>query len=345
MQNDPPSNSPDTSKDEVFKLEPEDTSELNLWDFDEEEQNAAPRTSKLPDKKGESNQPLRSKKPPALDTKPLPSQNSPPEKPQSVSTVSSVNTPPKKSWDADKPPSPSAKTPLGQPNVVNSLRDNDLGELDPDDPSQDMPSTTKPDLTEDFPKRNEKPPEKIDTPKRLQVTPLEKIGITALLVFLLIAAILGILTFSKNIPTRPIVADEPDLPITGEHITVNELTTFWREPVLTGENRDVVQRGTQLIPVVNLELIGKSAAVRVFFRNEDGIVIGDSLTRSVAGEMSTSVPATAGYDDVGMHAAYRTGENPPWTVQIYEGTDVNDPKSEFTLLVETEVSTDFKKAK
>ena len=52
------------------------------------------------------------------------------------------------------------------------------------------------------------------------------------------------------------------------------------------------------------------------------------------------IPATAGFDDIGMHAAYRTGGTKPWTVEIYEAPSENASGKEFTKLFETHISTD-----
>ena len=148
--------------------------------------------------------------------------------------------------------------------------------------------------------------------------------------------------FANGVPTRPVITEGLDLPTSGDLVTINSLSTYWREPVTTGEDSDVVRRGTKLIPVVNLGLEGKPSVIRVFFRNENGIVIGDGITRSVNGPAEIKIAATAGFDDIGMHAAYRTGESPPWIVQVFEAKNPNAPREKFKLLLETEISTDIR---
>ena len=43
---------------------------------------------------------------------------------------------------------------------------------------------------------------------------------------------------------------------------------------------------------------------------------------------------------MGMHAAYRTGESEPWTVQVFEGPSRNADRKDFSKILETQISTD-----
>jgi hypothetical protein len=54
------------------------------------------------------------------------------------------------------------------------------------------------------------------------------------------------------------------------------------------------------------------------------------------------VAATAGFEDVGMHAAYRTGQSEPWSVQVYEAPSEDTPGPAFKKLFEMNVSTDLR---
>lgn len=136
------------------------------------------------------------------------------------------------------------------------------------------------------------------------------------------------------------MAEEIDFPVAGNRLTITAAETYWREPK-GGENADVVRRGTKLIPVLDISVEGKkSAAIRIFFRNDQGEVIGDSITRDISGKTTLSIPATAGFDDIGMHAAYRTSESPSWIVQVYESPNANASREQFKKVLETEISTD-----
>jgi len=179
-------------------------------------------------------------------------------------------------------------------------------------------------------------------PSISSLSPLEKIAIFTLFAALVLGATLSIIHFSKQMPTRPYVAEKIDYPVTGEIVRITGSSTFWRAPVTTGETPDVVRRGTKLIPVLKLKLSSKSGAVRVFFRNEDGLVIGDGITRAVNGDEEITVAATAGFEDVGMHTAYRMGDSKQWVVQVFEGTEETAPREKFRKVLETEISTEIR---
>ncbi len=170
----------------------------------------------------------------------------------------------------------------------------------------------------------------------------EKIGISALVVILALGATLSVLHFSNKVPTKSVLGEGLDLPIEGTLVKVTTLKSYWREPVTTGDEPDVVRRGTKLIPVVRISAEAKSAVIRVLFRNEDGSVIGDPINRTIKGKTDLRIPATAGFDDIGMHAAYRTGESPPWIVQILEASEIGLSIDKFKLLLEAEISTDIR---
>jgi hypothetical protein len=185
-------------------------------------------------------------------------------------------------------------------------------------------------------------PRGISIPFIGSLTKFEKIGIVSLIAIFAIAATFTLIHFTKRVPTRALIAAPLNLPVEGELLTATAVNTFWREPVLTGAERNTVRRGTRLIPVLQITFEGGPSAIRVFFRNEDGLVVGDGITRSVSGNGQLTVAATAGFDDIGMHAAYRTGESMPWLVQVFEGPDPNAPREQFKKLLETEISTDIR---
>jgi hypothetical protein len=167
---------------------------------------------------------------------------------------------------------------------------------------------------------------------------VEKIAVSCLFAVLALGATLTLIHFSNRVPTRPLVAKKIDYPVVGEIVEIKAASTYWRTPVTTGENTDVVRRGTQLIPVVKLSLSG-TGVIRVFFRNEHDILIGDGITRSVKGDTEITVAATAGFEDVGMHTAYRTSDSLPWVVQVFEAPTATAPREKFRKVLETEIST------
>ncbi len=153
---------------------------------------------------------------------------------------------------------------------------------------------------------------------RLMLSPVERLGLIFLLA-LLFAGGGAILVFSLNhLPTETQRAKANHFPIKGGQLTIDSATSYWRAPILEGSSRDTFRRGTQLLPVLELSVSGGPATLRVLFRNEEQAVVGDAVTRTVREGGLLKIPATAGFDDLGMHAAYRTGEGKPWTIEVLE---------------------------
>ena len=171
---------------------------------------------------------------------------------------------------------------------------------------------------------------------RLNLTKLERLGLVALCVLLLGGAAMAFLNTISRLPTDSGRVKANDFPIRGRHLTILSADSFWRAP----KAADTARRGTQLVPVVELKSSGGPAAIRVFFRNSDGDVIGDAVTRFLQAGAKLQVAATAGFDDVGMHAAYRTGESKAWTIEVLEAATENAPGPTCRRLFEMNVSTD-----
>ena len=174
----------------------------------------------------------------------------------------------------------------------------------------------------------------------LGLSKIERIGLWALVAVLFIGGSLIVLNISHRLPTDTGWAKSSDFPVKGRHTEILSAETFWRAPITEGENAETFRRGTQLLPVVNLTSGGAPAAVRVFFRNPDGVVMGDAVTRAIRPGTSLQVAATSGFEDIGMHAAYRTGQSKPWTIEVREAPSETSPNSDFKKLFEIEVSTD-----
>lgn len=174
----------------------------------------------------------------------------------------------------------------------------------------------------------------------LNLSKVERVGLAALLGVLLVGG--GVIYFKTihDLPSGSGFLQENHFPVKGEHLTILSGSSYWRAPIMDGENTETFRRGTQLVPVINLTLSGGPGAIRVIFRNSDGEVIGDAVTRSIPTGTTLEVAATAGFEDVGMHAAYRTGQSKPWTMQVYEAPSLNSTGSAFKKLFELNVSTD-----
>lgn len=170
----------------------------------------------------------------------------------------------------------------------------------------------------------------------LHLSKVERIGLAALTALLLIGGVVIYLNTISRLPTEIGRIKAKDFPIQGQHLTIVSADSYWRVP----QAADTVRRGTQLVPVAELTSSGGPAAIRVFFRNDEGDLIGDAVTHFLQAGTKLQVAATAGFDDVGMHAAYSTASGKPWTIEVFEAPTENTPGSDFRKLFEMDVASD-----
>jgi len=322
MSKDPARPNPDDPKpDNIVSKKANEVTELDLWDMDFD-----------------------------LEPAPSPSENAPrphgqlPAQRKSASKIRTRKPSDAKSKSAEvselaEPPSPEAAEPQ-ENEIPGETHDDvfaDFPDLEETQPVEDTEETE--DDTEETEDVTEEPKPEPIISSIGSWTKIEKIAITALCAALAFGAILTLIHFSNRVPTRPLVAKEVDFPVSGEIVEITAAETYWREPVTTGDNADVVRRDTKLIPVLKLNLSAKSGVIRVFFRNGEGLVVGDGITRAVKGAAEVAVAATAGFEDVGMHTAYRTGDGKRWIVQVFEGPSATAPREKFRKVLETEIST------
>lgn len=175
---------------------------------------------------------------------------------------------------------------------------------------------------------------------RLGLSNIERIGLIGLLVILIGGATLVFISSLRPLAMRTITSKSTDFPIKGSNVTVISATSYWRAPITDGAKADAFRRGTVLLPVLELAVTGGPADIRVFFRDEAGQIVGDAMTRNINGEATLKIAATAGFDDPGMHAAYRTGASKPWTIEVRETRTGEVSDRESTKLFEINVSTD-----
>lgn len=174
----------------------------------------------------------------------------------------------------------------------------------------------------------------------LGLSKAERIGLSALLVLLLLGACFFMVYSLNRLPTESVRVKANDFPIEGKNIRIVSAESYWRTPVRDGKNSDTVRRGTEFMPVVKLTAGSGNAAIRVFFRDHEKEAIGDAVTRSLKEGQTLEIAATAGFEDVGMYSAYRTGESKPWTIEVYEAPSVNSANPDFKKLFEMNISTD-----
>ena len=167
----------------------------------------------------------------------------------------------------------------------------------------------------------------------------EVIGIATFAVVAMIASVwvltrfFTLLSFTRESDSRP------HYPLKGELAQIVSGSTFWREPVRSGENRDVARREVGIIPVLELTLDPANSgggSLRVIFRNAEGAPIGDPITRSfgagrfeATGNATVSFPATDGFLKEGDFQGYRTGKGKLWTADVLEGPPGGTPASSF----------------
>ena len=328
-----------------------DNSELDLWDFDEAVPPATParpETTPAPPSPGPPSARPEIPKEIQRAPRPLPAAKSDDSKAVRPSAQSSRRTnaldPLKKSKPADD---------------IGELEENDPVWSDAERPSREPeppanppvpPAAPVPPVPDEAPEPPSGEPDESPTPpearvdtrpirERLGLTRLEKIGLGVLAAALAATAIFFLTTTLGRVPTKSDRAERPSYPIKGQHIRILEADSYWRQPVRTGPGAETVRRGTLLIPALTLELEGGPCAIRAFFRDDKGEFVGDGVTRS-ASSGKIEIAATAGLDDLGAHAAYRTGETKPWKIEIFEAPSVDSSRQEFRKLLELTISTD-----
>ncbi len=179
-------------------------------------------------------------------------------------------------------------------------------------------------------------PESAPPRSRWSLSKIEGLGLIALVGMLVFGGIAVFFFTIGRLPTESSRVRANDFPVKGKYLSIQSADSHWRAP---GEG-DVFRRGTRLLPVVDLVSSGGPAAIRIFFRNSEGELIGDPVTRAIQPGDKLQVAATAGFDDLGMHAAYHTGQNKPWTIEVLEAPLEDSPVSAFVKLFEMNISTE-----
>lgn len=231
-------------------------------------------------------------------------------------------------WELDENPSPQSPPPINQP----TSSDKSYGVMEKtEDSSEDSESPlTQAESYRHSPKASTK------------LSLLEKTSLLAIAAALIITAVLTVIHFSEEIPVDSLISKKVSPPVDGKNLTVTAVETYWRKPITQGDNPDIVRRGVELIPVIKIQTKGNSGAIRIFFRDSEGTLVGDSTTLAISGTETHQISATDGFTDMGMHASYRTGENPRWMIQVLEGPSADAPLEKFQPLFETEISTNIR---
>jgi hypothetical protein len=175
---------------------------------------------------------------------------------------------------------------------------------------------------------------------RLGLSKSERVGLIALVAVLVLGV--GLIFFQAigGLPSSSEFESKVDFPVTGKRVSLVSAETFWRVPITRGGRRDTVRRGTELLPVITLSTQGGPAALRVFFRDSEGKVVGDAVTRATGSGGTLEISATAGFEEAWMFDSYKTSDGKPWTVEVLEAASVNSPGPEFKRLLEMNISSE-----
>lgn len=170
----------------------------------------------------------------------------------------------------------------------------------------------------------------------LGLNKFERIGLICLVGILLGGSIWFLASTVYRLPRPAVRLQARDFPIKGEKFRVDSAECYWRKPITEGEHVDVCRRGTLLLPVIEMAASEGSSTIRVFFKNDEGITVGDPIIRKI-GNGTVKIAGTAGIEDPGIFAAYRTGNDTRWTVVVHEIPSGDIAKGEARKLFEMEI--------
>jgi len=367
MSSDPNTNDEDSPPLKRPKSQPgtvaKEISEVDFWDLDEESPANPAGSSTLPPPRQKSILPRRpAKKQAAIPKVKLEEKASKPIVPETPKPAATAKSPFQKN-DTARPKAakryPSASSDVFSDKDLESRPNHELPE--PQEPEEKPHSAllpeemveeaegipVSPSTEETFkdeavysPKADTVAPGETlqDLKKKWSLTQIEKIGLGAFLVLLLGVAAFFLTQGIYKLPEEPKLLGSGGFPVTGQMFSITDAETFWRKPITEGAHPDRVRRGTQLIPVLKISLTQGKGAIRVLFRNADHDLVGDGITRAIHGATTLEIPATAGFDDMGMHTAYRTNESKPWNVEVLEAPSTESPTAQFKKIYESHIS-------
>lgn len=181
-------------------------------------------------------------------------------------------------------------------------------------------------------------PKPISLRPRLGLTKIEVIGLASLALILMLGGWWVYENSLSRLASQSPQTQAPVFPVQGRHVTVTRVATYWREPIRNGEQVEAVRRGVALIPVTEITLRGGPGAIRALVYNENGQAVGDPITRPIDGETTLVLPATDGFEDISLHAAYCAGQTKPWTVRVFEAPTASAQGKDFDKLLEMPIS-------
>lgn len=166
---------------------------------------------------------------------------------------------------------------------------------------------------------------------------LEKASLGFLSAGLFLFGIWATTSVAAIIPESQVTA-RPKFPVTGKSAKIQNLDTFWRNPILEGPNRDEgVSKLIELIPAARVTLApdSKAKSLRLLFRDEEGRFAGDATTlQARGGQFATvsnntaqvdgataTIRATTGFLHEGEIISYLSNDEFTWHLVVLESAD------------------------
>lgn len=177
--------------------------------------------------------------------------------------------------------------------------------------------------------------------EKLSLNKAEKTALGALAALLVGLAIWGIVWLGqKNAIAN--ARESVELPVEGEYATITGLSTAWVTPTKeAGVHLDAV-----VVPSASITLDPDktdTGALRLFFKNADGVSVGDPITlpfkggEFANGSSTIEVSASDGFHEEGQFFGYQTEDAKPWRILILEAPSAASPGSEFTEIIDAPV--------
>lgn len=115
------------------------------------------------------------------------------------------------------------------------------------------------------------------------------------------------------LPTESWSANQVRFPVVGKNLRVVSATAAW---CVTSGSSVPHKPGAVVLPGIALTVEGRADEIRLIFRDADGHVVGDAVSRTVTGPGVLRLAATSGFFTWGDFEAYRIGGKETWTVQV-----------------------------
>ncbi len=232
-----------------------------------------------------------------------------------------------------------SKSPLNTPPIVHQVESLPAQSTNSD---SDTPETTTPQKT-----TNEDSTKKTTLSR---ISTIEKIFLALIiLLFLGLGVSSYIWLYKKNITTDHYAVD---LPIEGQFVHINHFSTYWKSP----EKNDEHKIGAIILPSATITLspnTPKTAALRIFFHNQDDQIIGDPITLPIENGvfkkqnnpnikitkqgLTAEITCSDGFHEEGDYNAYVLDKDIYWNIYLLEAPLTQTSGKDFKQLIKTRI--------